>query len=223
MFIIAEIGGNHCGDIVLAKEMIYAASESGADMAKFQLYSTELIKSPGDRNFDYLKSVELTKDDMLILNEECNFAGIEFGASVFDLERKAWVDEIDIARYKLASRSINDTQLVNEIAQSGKPVIASIQEGFADGPKDYNFDYLYCVSRTQIIENGFELPNNIFSTYSGFSDHTVGIDWSLRALDGGAKIIEKHFTLDHNLPGWDQPGSATPEELRVIVDYARNK
>jgi sialic acid synthase SpsE len=221
--IIAEIGGNHNGSMEEARDLIHAAKDVGCDIAKFQLYKTELIKNPGDANYDYLKSVELTRDDMLFLAEECELAGIEFCASVFDIERLKWLDCVPIERYKIASRSINDVELLSAVEAKEKPVIASLQKGFWNN-KDlpvYDFDYLYCISRTQIIKGmPIELPNK-FNKYAGFSDHTIGIEWALKALSQGAKIIEKHFTFNLNYPGWDQPGSATPAMMSEIVKYAR--
>jgi sialic acid synthase SpsE len=227
--IIAEIGHNHNGDMVLAKDLIEAAAESGAHIAKFQLYDIDTIKKPGDTNYDELKKAQLTKDDMFDLYEHCIKIGIEFGLSVFSIDRLEWTDEIYLDRIKLASRSVSDSQLVREVLKRGLPIIASSSDdriydysGLIDGdlPK---ISWLFCRSRRQILREGMKGFPKVFADnpklYTGFSDHTIGMDYAFEAIDRGAWIIEKHFTFDKNSPGWDQPASMTPDELKMLREY----
>jgi sialic acid synthase SpsE len=106
---IAEIGQNFNGDLVLAKELIWAASESGANVAKFQLFNAaQLFSKHNNPWYEYNLSNELTLDQVYELSVECDLAKIEFMATPFDNVRVSWLEEIGVSRYKLASRSIQD-------------------------------------------------------------------------------------------------------------------
>ena len=113
--IIAEIGQNHNGDIGLAKELIAAAREAGADVTKFQVFDARaLFPKIGNEWFEYNCNAELSREQVQLLAEECDRLGIEFMASVFDQERLAWVDQIPkVRRHKIASRSIKDLALMS--------------------------------------------------------------------------------------------------------------
>src|SRR5437868_3105725 len=122
--IIAEIGQNHNGDMALAKKLIHEAKRAGADVAKFQLYEARaLFPKEGNEWFDYNCKTELNRDQIKMLAEECDKAGIEFMASVFDIERIQWLEDVGMKRYKIASRSIFETNLINAVAVTGKPML----------------------------------------------------------------------------------------------------
>jgi len=219
--IVAEIGHNGNGNMRLNKQMIAEAKACGADIAKFQLYDTDKIKKPYQSRYFELKAAELTEEDVKELWKECKKVGIEFMASVFDTERVKWCEEIGVKRYKIASRSIYDTELIKAIEKTGKPIIASLgiwkEKEF---PKIKNVDFLYCISEYPAYIHGEEFPIK-FDKYTGFSDHTIGCYWAREAIKRGATIIEKHFTLSKTLPGHNQKGSAEPYELKDLVAYAR--
>ena len=150
--IIAEIGQNHNGDIVLAKELIGAAKDNGADIAKFQVYDAKSLFSKKDNPwFDYNCSTELKRDDIYDLNDYCIKTGIEFGASVFDIERIKWLEDIKLKRYKVASRSVNDTKLIKSITKLNKPMIVSLGmwkgDEFPIIKTNAKLDFLYCISK----------------------------------------------------------------------------
>lgn len=217
--IIAEIGHNFNKDIKLAKKMIWYAWERGADIAKFQLYDIDTIKIPTDTHYQELKDGQISKKQVIELAEECKKSGIEFMASAFDIERLKWLEEIGVKRHKIASRSIFDQDLINAMEKTGKPIIASLgawnKKGF---PKIKNAQFLYCLTRRQIETEGVKNFPKKFNKYDGFSDHTIGIDYAKLAIDRGAKIIEKHFTIDKNMVGCDQAGSMTPDELQELTN-----
>ncbi len=226
--IIAEIGQNHNGDMKIAKDLIHAAAENGADIAKFQLYDAKSLfpsKEDGNEWFDYNCSTELSRDDLNLLKETCDKAGIEFMSSAFDLERVSWLEDLGVKRHKIASRSIKESDLVNAVAASGKQIIASL--GLWDGdnmPKinaSGEVSFLYCVCKypTPLVDLHFEDINFENGTYAGFSDHTIGITAPVTAIARGAKILEKHFTLDQTMHGPDHQGSMTPEELKQISTF----
>ena len=224
-FIIMEAGWNWRGDINEAFRLIDASKECGGSMVKFQLYDIDKIKKPSDDNYPGLKSCQLTKYQMYKLYEHAVMVDIEIGFSVFDEERLKWLDDIDIKRYKIASRSTQNLKLCQQIVNKKKPIIASCNRKDNDVLKMYDkVDYLFCLPRREILKNGVTNFPNIFHIdlgYTGFSDHTTGIEWAIKAIDRGASIIEKHITLDRNAYGWDQSGSALPVEFKRLVDYGK--
>ena len=222
--IIAEIGQNHNGDISLAKELILAAKENGADVAKFQLYNAKtLFSQEGNEWFDYNCKTELTRAEVHELSEFCQKQNIEFMASVFDMERIDWLEELNVKRYKVASRSIEDTPLINKLISLKKPLIVSLGwwsgQNFPVINSKSKVDFLYCVSKYPTELTELNLKNVNFENYSGFSDHTKGTIASKIAMARGAKIIEKHFTFDKNMYGPDHSGSITPKELNELVRF----
>ena len=192
--IIAEIGQNHNGDMVLARELIHAAYESGADVAKFQLYDAiSLFPQEGNEWYDYNCKTELSHEQLYELNDECSKVGIEFMASAFDQERVSWLEDIGVQKHKIASRSITDKKLIETTVQTGKPLIVSLgmwrQETFPAISSSSKIDFLYCISKypTMLEDLNFSIIN--FDKYSGFSDHTIGIHAALIALSRGASYL----------------------------------
>lgn len=228
--IIAEIGQNHNGDMALARDLIAQAKASGADVAKFQLYDARaLFPKQGNEWFDYNCNTELSYDQLAALAEACADAGIEFMSSVFDVERVAWLEKLGTRRYKIASRSIGDRPLIEAVAATGKPMIVSLGmwegEDFPDIEAPGGVDFLHCVSKYPTPVEDVRLGQVDFDLYAGFSDHTLGITAATVALARGARIIEKHFTLDKASYGPDHACSMTPGELselcRVRDEIAR--
>ena len=225
MLIIAEIGQNHNGNMDIAKRLIRLAKESGADIAKFQLYDVDKIFTPDFKWYKEGKQSQLTKKQTKELAEECRKVGIEFMASVFDLKGVDWMEEISVKRYKIASRSIYEYDLIDAIAATGKDIIVSLgmykEKGFPVIRTPAKVDYLYCISKYPALPEDLDFTRVNFNKYSGFSDHTIGIEAAIDAISRGARIIEKHFTLDKNMHGPDHLLSAEPAELKLLVDYAR--
>lgn len=225
MLIIAEIGQNHNGSMTLAKELIYTAKEMGADVAKFQCYDVDAIFPPDFEWYREAKEAQLSREELAELSRWCQEADIEFMASVFDVERVGWCEEIGVKRHKIASRSIDDRKLINAVCDTGKDVIVSLGmhrgEQFPSIPATGKVDFLYCVAKYPTSPEDLDFPSVDFEKYSGFSDHTIGIEAALVAMARGARIIEKHFTLDKKLHGPDHSGSMEPDELRQIVEFSR--
>jgi len=227
MKIIAEIGQNHNGDMGLAREMIYSAGENGADAVKFQLYEARKL-FPKDNNpwFEYNCRAELSRDDTFRLAEECAAAGVEFLASAFDTERVGWLEEIGVRRYKLASRSIRDKGLIDCLCRTRKPLLVSLgmwhEKDFPAFDTTAKVDFLYCVSKYPAPLTEVNLNSVDFSLYEGLSDHTSGMSTAISALARGAKIIEKHFTLDKNMHGPDHACSMTPAGLKALNNFRQD-
>ena len=224
MEIIAEIGQNHNGDMTLAKRLIAEAKAAGASVAKFQLYDARaLFPKEGNEWFDYNCRTELSRADIEMLAAECARLGIEFMASVFDVERIAWLEAVGMRRYKVASRSVKDRPLMDACAATGKRLIVSLgmwsDSRFPEIAARGGVDFLYCVSKYPTPLKDVKLASVDFARYAGFSDHTIGIDAAIAALSRGARIIEKHFTLDKSMYGPDHAGSMTPDELSALCRF----
>ena len=222
--IICEIGHNFQGSIDMAFELIEKAKEAGADVAKFQLYDTSKIVSPDHKWYWDLERGQVTKEQWLQIVNKCNQVGIEFLASAFDPERVGWCEEVGMKRYKIASRSIYDTELLEAVAATNKDVIISlgkVKDNRVPTFKGVKVDYLYCIAQYPAPLSSLKLSQVDFVKHSGFSDHTIGIEAAMVAISRGARILEKHFTLDKNLDGRDHAGSAEPKELKALVDFAK--
>ena len=229
MIIIAEVGINHNGSMHVAHELIRQARIAGADIAKFQFYDPHKIFGP-DGSFPdagalaQALTVQFGLSDARQLKAWCDQEDIEFMASVFDLERFGWMESLGVQRHKIASRAAQDRELCERILATGRETFISL--GFWTGdrvPYDSpNARYLYCVPRYPCPYEAIDLPRSFGeSIYAGFSDHTIGVEASLVAVGRGARVIEKHFTLNKGLPGPDHVCSATPDELAELVRLAR--
>lgn len=223
MEIIAEIGQNHNGDIDLAMEMIEAAKANGADVVKFQVYDAKkLFPKDGNIWFDYNCKTELKRDDVKLLAKKCQSVGVEFMTSVFDIERIGWLEDVGVKRYKVASRSVYDVALLARLCLTEKPLIVSL--GMWKGmefPKIESrggVDFMHCVSNYPADLEDVKLSKIDFSKYIGLSDHTIGITTAIAAFSRGAKIVEKHFTLDKGMYGPDHACSMTPGELKILSE-----
>jgi sialic acid synthase SpsE len=234
--IIAEIGINHNGSVFRAIDMIWEAKRCGADVAKFQIYAPERILDLSlpiiRNNWDIIKAAELSFGNVSLFKKACDAAGIEFMASVFHPDRVEWTEQIGMKRYKIASRSMYNQELALAVRATKKPAIISY--GYFDGRYDALrvidsgwqvlgshplYKTLYCVAEYPTPLNEVYLRRGTFfgpSSFDGFSDHTIGTTASVAAMSLGATIIEKHFTLDRNLPGPDHVCSIEPDGLRDL-------
>jgi len=235
--IIAEIGINHNGDIPTAKLMILSAKNMGADVAKFQLYDPEVLLNKDDfsrRDWEIIKQAKLEKDQVWELSEYCKDVGIEFMASAFDDERLGWLEHLNVKRHKIAARTMEHTEYVKKVINTGKPIIASTSSFYASIGGAYialaqcrqKVSFLYCVSNYPTELKELEFYQLMFSKneegwndYDGFSDHTIGTAAAMVAISLGATIIEKHFTFNRMADGPDHKCSMTPGELLDICNF----
>jgi len=201
--------------------MIEEAKACKADVVKIQLYDVDKIKKPYQSRYFELWASQIDKEELKELKKHADKVGIEFIASAFDVERVKWLEEIGVKRHKLASRSIFDKELIQSMEKTGKPIIASLGAwNKKEFPKIKNAQFLYCVSEYPAYITKDMFPEK-FDKYSGFSDHTIDNFWAKQAIIRGAKIIEKHFTLNKSIPGCDQLGSAEPIKLRELVKFSK--
>jgi sialic acid synthase SpsE len=219
MIFIAEIGLNHNGSEGLMYELIKQARQAGGDIAKFQL------------GWRCQKGEINCLDAGLIgkLKRWCDYFEIELMFSIISEEAFSMIKPFDLKRYKIASRTIRDNiDLAKRIIDEGKETIISLGMWDHDLPpftKTENIKYLYCKAQYPAEPLDFhDFPKTFGNThYDGFSDHSIGIEMSLLAIARGAKIIEKHLTLDKsNITIRDHALSATPEEFRLMVNLGRD-
>lgn len=232
--IIAEIGINHNGNIHLAHELIRQAALAKANIVKFQSYDVDKLfhpeygEDPNEEIWKGVKPLEFDQEQFAQCKEWCDEEGVEFMCSVFDEERLQWMEDLGVQRHKIASRvSKLNRPLAEKMIATGKPCYMSLGFGSTVFEEDNpnvrpNVHYLYCVSEYPTEYSSLKLPTQFSKdVFYGFSDHTLGIEASLVAVGRGAKVIEKHFTLNKGLEGFDHICSITPDELTDLVKYSR--
>ncbi len=249
-FIIAEAGVNHNGDINIAKKLVDKACEAGADAIKFQTFKAENLvtkqapkaeyqkETTGDGNqFEMLKKLELSIEDHMTLKKYCEDKGIVFISTPFDFESVDLLEKINVPLYKVSSGDLTNLPLLKYISSKNKPIILStgmanlgeieeaIEAIFESGNK--KIILLHCTSNYPTSYEDVNLRamltmKEAFKLPVGYSDHTIGIEVSIAAVTLGAKVIEKHFTLDRNMDGPDHKASLEPDELKMMVKSIRN-
>ncbi|XQY91545.1 N-acetylneuraminate synthase [Metabacillus sp. HB246100] len=246
-YIIAEIGVNHNGSLELAKQTIDAATESGADAVKFQTFKTEKLVSRKakqakyqventgivESQYDMLKKLELTEDDFLELKKYCEDRGVEFLSTPFDYDSAILLKELGIHAYKIGSGDLTNIPFLSLLNTLDIPVILStgmaslseVEEAL-EALKDIDVSILHCTSvypapYDEVNLLAIKTLEQAFGKIIGYSDHTLGSAVSIGAVVLGAKIIEKHFTLDQNLPGPDHKASLNPYELKDFITSVR--
>lgn len=252
-YIIAEIGANHNGDMVLAKKIIDAAVKCGVHAVKFQSWTPESLISKGEyernqkyndspkKHFGSLKEMVakyyLREEQHVELKRYCDDLSIDFCSSPFSIQEVDLLDRLDVPFYKVASMDINNLLFLEYIAAKKKPVVLStgmstlseIEKAIKVIEKFGNKQIvlLHCISiyppkYEDIHLRNIETLQKVFGYPVGFSDHTIGFSIPLASIVLGSCIIEKHFTLDKNLPGWDHEISADSEELSIICKESIN-
>ena len=248
IFIIAEIGVNHNGDINLAKKMIKSASECGVDAVKFQTFKSEELVTENARTADYqeentnensqlkmLKKLELTFDDFKELKDYASKCNVIFISSPFDINSVDLLETLDVPLYKLGSGELNNFELIDYVQKTNKPIIISTGMATLDEIKETydfienkdNLIILHCITGypTSFEEANLNFIKTLKSEFDvpiGFSDHSPGIELPIAAVALGACVVEKHFTLDKNLEGPDHKASLNPKEFKAMVDAIRN-
>jgi sialic acid synthase SpsE len=254
VLIIAEAGVNHEGKIVLAHKLIDEAAKAGADMVKFQTFSADKIvikktemceyqkenlKSEQSQ-YDLLKGLEIDYDAHVDLMKHCKQKKIIFQSTSHSNQ---WsldlLEHLGVTSHKIASGDLVNIPFLRKTAQTKKPLIISTGMAVMDEVKEGvetvhatgndQFALLHCTSNYPCPFNEVNLKamNSMqrFGYPIGYSDHTMGIMVSLLAVYTGATVIEKHFTLDRNMPGAKSPDHASsliPEELALLVKGIRH-
>lgn len=231
IFIIAEVGINHNGDMDIACDLIDKAKWAGASAVKFQTYITEKRVSKDSPIFDILKKCELSYDQQKELFEYANNNQIMAFSTPFDSESVEFLAEINTPCYKVASFDLVNIPLLNEISKQKKPVI--ISRGMASMDeidiamkvlKNVPTVLLHCISaypvpnHTSLNLSTISALRERYKSIIGYSDHTLDIEASQFSIACGAKVIEKHFTLSQSMNGPDHLISSEPEQLKQLIE-----
>jgi N,N'-diacetyllegionaminate synthase len=251
-YIIAEVGSNHNGDMKLCAELIDAAAEAGASAVKFQSWTDKslIAEEEYERNTEYsdkkkhfgslremVTAYQLTTEQHVEAHARCVERGIAFCSTPFSPEEVDTLEALDVPFYKIASMDVTHLSLLRYVARKTRPVVLStgmatlgeiekaVETVRAEGNEQVVL--LHCVSiyppdYDSIHLRNMETLQRAFDCPVGFSDHTLGTAIPLAAIAIGACMIEKHFTLDQDMAGWDHAISANPEQLRTIVEEGKN-
>ncbi|SQB35750.1 N-acetylneuraminate synthase family protein [Clostridium cochlearium] len=251
-YIVAEIGANHNGDVNLAKRMIEVAVECGVDAVKFQTYTAEELVSDADRVLtwgpkDKQKSetigkmfnrIALPREAHKEVFEYANRLGIMAFSTPFSIKGVEFLNKLQVPCFKVAASDVDYLDMLKEIGKTKKPVMLSLGKctlGEADLAVETLIQsgcekivIMHCVSQypSPINEMNLKVIEGLKSIYPefviGFSDHSMGITADLGAVALGAKVIEKHFTLDKNMDGPDHWFSMDPKDMKSLVREVRN-
>lgn len=248
VFIVAEAGMNHNGSVRLAKKLIDLAKDAGADAVKFQMFSADKLvtktaakatyqkKVSGETQYEMLKKLELSKSEFRTLKRHADKRGIIFLVSPFDEDAADFLGGLGIQAFKVASGEITNLPFLEHTARKNKPIILStgmstlgeVKEAVGTIRRSANkkIILLHCVSNypARLEDSNLRAILTMKKSFGlpvGYSDHTLGITASIAAAALGACLIEKHVTLDKNLPGPDHKCSADPSELRELVQRIR--
>ncbi len=250
VLIIAEAGVNHNGNLDLALKMVDEAKRAGADIVKFQTAIPEKViskyadkaeyqkKTTGNEEsqLEMCKRIHLKLSDYDIIKKYCEEVGIEFLSTPFDLESIDYLEKLGIRLWKIPSGEITNLPYLIKRAKTGKPVIMStgmselneveeavnvLKKGGAG-----EITLLHCTTEypapfESVNLRAMNTLREKFGTKVGYSDHTVGFEAAVAAVVLGASVIEKHFTLNHNMEGPDHKASLEPEEFEVMVNNIR--
>lgn len=245
--IIAEAGVNHNGNPDLAHELVDAAAEAGADAVKFQTFDADRLattdtdrppyqeENRGSDQRELLSQLELDRSVFENLQTHCSERNIEFLSTPYGLESVQLLSSLGVERYKIASADIVNKPLLSKVGTTGKPVILS--SGMATleeiaralqwlAVDDVPTTLLHCVSDYPASFDDLDLRfietlDELFDVPVGYSDHTMGIEAPVAAVVCGAKVIEKHLTLDQSMDGPDHESSIEPDEFDRMVDSVR--
>jgi len=231
--IIAEIGWNHMGDMNIAQKMIEAAAQNGADYAKFQTWSVDRLKTgewDQDGRRQIYEKAELSREDHITLMEICSANQIEFLSSVFSVKDAELLVSLGVKEVKIPSFECRNNELISHCDKSFDKIYMST--GTSKWPEiekssvlvsNSSLTLLHCVSsypgnpeqaNITKINHLKQLCNSV-----GYSDHIMGVESAKVAIAYGIDVVEKHFTIDHDLPGRDNKFAILPEELKNLKDY----
>jgi len=247
VFVIAEAGVNHDGEIAKALALCDAARETGADAVKFQTFRAEDLVLPGAPTAQYqqrqtgeqdqfamLRKLELSPGQHERIRDHCAAIGIEFFSTPFSLEAVDLLVALGVRRMKLPSGELTHRALVERACATGLPVLLStgmatldeVREalGWAQGVRGSlaGVTVLHCTSAYPAPDEALNLRailtmREALGLPVGYSDHSLGIEAALAAVSLGATVIEKHLTLDRTLPGPDHAASLEPAEFAAMV------
>jgi N,N'-diacetyllegionaminate synthase len=249
-FVIAEAGVNHNGSVKLAKELIDAAADAGADAVKFQTFRAESLAAADapvadyqrpagatDRQVDMLRELELEPAAFRELSDHAASRDILFLSTAFDEESADLLESLDVPAFKIPSGELTNHDFLRQMAARNRPIIVStgmsrlgeVESALSTirATGNEQIILLHCVSEYPAAPatanlRAMQTMRAAFGVPVGFSDHTLGIEVSLAAATLGAAVIEKHLTLDCSLPGPDHAASLEPAAMKALVHGIRS-
>lgn len=254
VYIIAEAGVNHNGDINIACDLVAAAAEAGVDAVKFQTFKAEKLTTKSMTQAEYqrrnmgtetmsqyemLKRLELSEEDHFLLRDLCRECGLDFLSTAFDLDSLAFLSGLSMPYLKVPSGEIVNIPYLRRVASynqqtivsTGMATLGEIETALSvmedSGLLRSKVTVLHCTSDYPAAIGDVNLRamlsiGEAFNVAVGYSDHTTGIEVPIAAVALGAAIIEKHFTMNRNLPGPDHKASLEVPELKAMVQSIRN-
>ena len=236
VYIIAEAGLNHNGCLKYAKKMIEIAFNANIDAIKFQTFKAEDLSHPSSPYYKIFKKAELTYNDFKEISDYSKSLGITFFSTPFSLESVDMCQKLNVPAFKIASGDLTFLPLIKKIASIKKPIIIStgmanmkeINEAIDVIKKEKNEKIIilhsvssYPTPNTELNINAIHLLQEKFNYPVGFSHNGPGLLVPCIAVGAGAKVIEKHFTLNKKLKGPDHNFSLSPQELQDLVKQIR--
>ncbi|WP_395687129.1 N-acetylneuraminate synthase [Caenimonas koreensis] len=251
VFVIAEAGVNHNGDLGMAMQLCEEALDAGADAVKFQTFRAEDLVVPGAPTAQYqerqtgstdqfamLRSLELSRSQHQKLKAHCDKIGIEFFSTPFSVDAVDMLVDLGVKRLKMSSGELTHRALVEHAAKQRMPLIISTGMATMDEIREAlqwirgargdleGVTVLHCTSAYPAPDESLNLEAirtmaRDLGVEIGYSDHSLGIEASIAAVCVGATLIEKHLTLDNALPGPDHSASLEPGEFKRMVDGIR--
>ena len=244
VFVVAEIGINHNGDVEIAKKLIDAAVAAGCDAVKFQKRTVEIVYTPeelsaprtspfGRTNGDLKRGLELDVDDYAAIDSHCRALQIPWFASCWDRPSVDFIEAFDPPCYKIASACLTDDDLVRYTRARGRPVLLSTGmsspdqiDHAVDVAGDEDLVLLHCTSTypARVEELNLRVIPWLAGRYDvpvGYSGHEVGLATTLAAVALGACLIERHITLDRAMWGSDQAASVEGQGFARLVRDVR--
>ena len=240
VFIAAELGINHNGDVEIAKQLIDVAVEAGCDAVKFQkrtieiVYSKEELQKPRESPWgttfeDQKRGLEFGQEEYQIIDEYCRAKNILWFTSCWDEDSVDFIDAFDPPCYKIASASLTDDSLLKHTRSKGKPILLSTGMSTLEqihhavdilGEEDLIL--LHCTSTypSKLEELNLNVITTLkqeFSCPIGYSGHEIGVSSSIVAAVLGACVVERHLTLDRAMYGSDQAASLEPQGMKKLV------
>ncbi|MFQ5651444.1 MAG: N-acetylneuraminate synthase family protein [bacterium] len=242
ILIVAEVGNNHEGSYTLAEDLVGLAAEAGANAVKFQTFKTEHYVSRRDEErYQRLKSFELSYDEFEKLSKLAAKSGLIFISTPFELESARFLDKI-VSAFKIASSDNTFYPLLECVARTHKPILLSagladltqlgyskslIEKTWHEENIQQSLAILHCVSSYPVVPEETNLLaiktiQDEFHCTVGYSDHTLGLEAAVLAVALGARIIEKHFTINKHYSDFrDHQLAADPRELAVLVEKVK--
>jgi N-acetylneuraminate synthase len=245
VYVIAEIGINHNGDLDIAKQLIDVAVGAGCDAVKFQKRTPEICVPLAQRDqiretpwgemtyLDYKYKVEFEHDEYSAIDEYCRQLEIQWFASPWDVPSVDFLEKMDVVAHKVASACITDDELLAAMADTGKPVILSTGMSTID-EVDHAVEILghdnvillhttstYPCPAEEVNLRTIDTLRDRYDMMVGYSGHERGLQVSLAAVAMGAVALERHVTLDRTMWGSDHAASLEPQGIQHLVRDVR--